>query len=231
MKTKIRSRRARRRQAAKTPAGPADHTSAFPETMLRHAAGVRQAGLACVKRMPAYLQLLRVLQAEGREHVSGTVLASVHNLEPVIVRKDLAKIGEARAALKKFSVEQLIEITAKAGEFFLNGTLPLGDKGHTQTPEEFIATLPSSGNMKVVCNRIDNDPGQLAIEAAWRARTTKLYQLTYPKTATQTTNGDVYIFSAIVEAATPAQQFKPSDVINYEFTLKISGLDAYTAGT
>ena len=101
----------------------------------------------------------------------------------------------------------------------------------SSTAEEFIATLPSSGNMKVVCNRIDNDPGQLAIEAAWRARTTKLYQLTYPKTATQTTNGDVYIFSAIVEAATPAQQFKPSDVINYEFTLKISGLDAYTAGT
>jgi hypothetical protein len=41
-----------------------------------------------------------------------------------IVRKDLAKIGEARAALKKFTVEQLIEITAKAGELFLNGTLP-----------------------------------------------------------------------------------------------------------
>jgi redox-sensing transcriptional repressor len=51
------------------------------------------AGLPCLKRLPAYLQLLRVLQAEGREHVSGTVLAGVHSLEPVIVRKDLAVTG------------------------------------------------------------------------------------------------------------------------------------------
>ena len=40
-----------------------------------------------------YLQLLRALQAEGCVRVSGTVLATVHNLEPVIVRKDLAVTG------------------------------------------------------------------------------------------------------------------------------------------
>ena len=42
----------------------------------------RKAGMSCVKRLPSYLQLLRVLQAEGQEHVSGTVLATVHNLNP-----------------------------------------------------------------------------------------------------------------------------------------------------
>ena len=68
----------------------------------------RKAGLSCVKRLPSYLQLLRVLQAEGREHVSGTVLASVHNLEPVIVRKDLAITGIIGTPRIGFRVNELI---------------------------------------------------------------------------------------------------------------------------
>jgi redox-sensing transcriptional repressor len=58
--------------------------------------------------MPAYLQLLRALQAEGRDHVSGTVLAGVHNLEPVIVRKDLALTGAVGTPRVGFDVARLI---------------------------------------------------------------------------------------------------------------------------
>jgi redox-sensing transcriptional repressor len=82
--------------------------TAFPETILRHAAGLRKAGLPCIKRMPAYLQLLRVLQAEGQEYVSGTVLATVHNLEPVIVRKDLALTGAVGTPRVGFRITELI---------------------------------------------------------------------------------------------------------------------------
>jgi redox-sensing transcriptional repressor len=67
-----------------------------------------KAGASCVRRLPSYLQLLRVLQAEGREHVSGTVLASVHNLEPVIVRKDLAFTGITGTPRIGFRVDELI---------------------------------------------------------------------------------------------------------------------------
>ena len=95
----------RRRQRRRLPAEP---KTAFPETLLRHAAGARKAGLPCVKRMPSYLQLLRVLQAEGQEHVSGTVLASVHNLEPVIVRKDLAMTGAVGTPRIGFHIAELI---------------------------------------------------------------------------------------------------------------------------
>ena len=82
--------------------------TAFPETLLRQTDGVRKAGLPCVKRMPSYLQLLRVLQAEGQEHVSGTVLASVHNLEPGIVRKDLALTGAVGTPRVGFRITELI---------------------------------------------------------------------------------------------------------------------------
>src|SRR5512138_3298488 len=74
---------------------------------------VQKAGLACVKRLPAYLQLLRVLDAEGHEYVSGTVLAGTHNLESVIVRKDLAVTGIAGTARLGFKVRDLIAAIEK----------------------------------------------------------------------------------------------------------------------
>lgn len=83
-------------QGAITPAG-----TPSPEA-------VQKAGAACVRRLPAYLQLLRVLQGEGHEHVSGTVLASTHNLEPVIVRKDLAVTGISGTPRLGFRVTELI---------------------------------------------------------------------------------------------------------------------------
>ena len=64
--------------------------------------------LSCVRRLPSYLQLLRALQAEGQEYVSGTVLASVHHLAPVIVRKDLAFTGITGTPRIGFHVNELI---------------------------------------------------------------------------------------------------------------------------
>jgi redox-sensing transcriptional repressor len=105
MKAAWRSKSFRAGALAPVPTGP---KTAFPETMLRHAAGARKAGRPCIKRMPAYLQLLRVLQAEGQEHVSGTVLAKVHNLEPVVVRKDLAMTGAVGTPRIGFRIPELI---------------------------------------------------------------------------------------------------------------------------
>ena len=107
MKPSQRSKAYRASTLAPVPAGP---KTAFPETLLRHAAGARQAGRPCIKRMPAYLQLLRVLQAGGQEHVSGTVLARVHNLEPVVVRKDLAMTGAVGTPRIGFHITGLISI-------------------------------------------------------------------------------------------------------------------------
>ena len=91
-----------------SPLEPNPVASAVTPAGTPSAEAVQKAGIACVRRLPAYLQMLRVLQGEGQDFVSGTVLASTHNLEPVIVRKDLAITGVTGTARRGFPVGQLI---------------------------------------------------------------------------------------------------------------------------
>ncbi|MEY4385547.1 MAG: hypothetical protein RLY20_830 [Verrucomicrobiota bacterium] len=91
---------------------------------------------------------------EVKDHRTGEVKAVVSSVNAGIVRKDLAKIGASRAALDQFTCAQLIELSAKAGELFLNGTLPLGDGGHTQPAQQYIETLSlTSGLPHVMVKR------------------------------------------------------------------------------
>ena len=105
--------RTRRGSAATAPAkasilGAAPPHSAITPAGTPSSEAVHQAGVACVRRLPAYLQMLRVLHGEGHEYVSGTILASTHNLEPVIVRKDLAVTGITGTPRRGFPVPDLI---------------------------------------------------------------------------------------------------------------------------
>jgi len=90
---------------------------------------------------------------EIKDHRTGEVRAVVSTINAGVLRKDFRKLGDARAALKRFSVAQLIELSAKAGELFLNGTLPLGDKGHTQSADEYVATLSGTSGLPHVMVR------------------------------------------------------------------------------
>src|SRR5436190_16127358 len=91
-----------------------------------------------IRRGRVYESLDKVPVAD---HRSGNVLASISQVNAGIVRKDLQRIGESRAALKRFTVEQLVAICAKAGELFQEGELPLGDKGHKQSAAQYMDTL------------------------------------------------------------------------------------------
>jgi acyl-CoA reductase-like NAD-dependent aldehyde dehydrogenase len=86
-------------------------------------------------------------------HRTGEVLATVSQVNAGIIRKDLAKIADSRAALRRFTVSQLIDLCAKAGNEFLNAALPLGDKGHAQTPQQYIETLSSTSGLPHVMVR------------------------------------------------------------------------------
>lgn len=86
-------------------------------------------------------------KVDVKDHRTGEVLAQVSQVNAGILRRDLSRIGSARAALKKFTCDQLIEISKKTGELFLNATLPLGDKGHTQSPDDYMQTLSRTSGL------------------------------------------------------------------------------------
>src|ERR1051325_8868269 len=106
--------------------------------------------LPALRRGRAYESLDKV---EVKDFRTGEVKATVSQVNAGIVRKDLQRVAEAQAALKKFSVAQLIEISAKAGEHFLHGTLPLGDQGHTQSAAQYVETLSSTSGLPHVMVR------------------------------------------------------------------------------
>lgn len=64
---------------------------------------------------------------------------------------------------------------------------------------EFLSTIRQNGTLKVDGNRVSSDAGQIALEAAFASGAVTPFTLTLPKTAAQTTTGDVYSFSALVE--------------------------------
>ncbi|MGZ8900977.1 MAG: aldehyde dehydrogenase family protein [Limisphaerales bacterium] len=81
------------------------------------------------------------------DHSTGHALVEISQVNAGIVRKDMARIAESRTALKRFTVAQMLEICARTGEQFLNATLPLGDKGHTQSPQQYLETLSRTSGL------------------------------------------------------------------------------------
>ncbi|MDR2258359.1 MAG: redox-sensing transcriptional repressor Rex [Treponema sp.] len=62
-----------------------------------------------VRRLPSYLLIIRQLQREGDDYISGTLIAQALNLEPIQVRKDLAITGIIGKPKKGYPVEALID--------------------------------------------------------------------------------------------------------------------------
>jgi len=82
-----------------------------------------------------------------KDHRSGTDLSSVSQANAGIVRRDLRKTAAAFESLQGFSCEQLLGMSAEAGELFLNGTLPLNDAGDTQSADDYVAALSATSGL------------------------------------------------------------------------------------
>jgi Aldehyde dehydrogenase family len=92
----------------------------------------------------AYESLAKI---DVRDHRSGEPVAAISQVNAGIIRRDLARSEASRASLKKFTCGQLIERCAQAAEVFMKSTLPFGDKGHTQSPQQYIETLSSTSGL------------------------------------------------------------------------------------
>ncbi|MSU31099.1 MAG: aldehyde dehydrogenase family protein [Pedosphaera sp.] len=92
-------------------------------------------------------------QSEVKDYRTGEVRAVMSTVNAGIVRKDLQKLSQARAALNRFTVSELMDLSARAGDLFLKGTLPLGDRGHTQSSEEYVHTLSTTSGLPYVMVR------------------------------------------------------------------------------
>ncbi|NNE91807.1 MAG: aldehyde dehydrogenase [Verrucomicrobiales bacterium] len=64
-----------------------------------------------------------------------------------MIKYDIARMGEAREKLRKMKSEDLIEITKKAGEIFLNDDLPIGVDGAMQSPEDYVLSLAATSGL------------------------------------------------------------------------------------
>lgn len=96
-------------------------------------------------------------QNEVADHRSKTPLVKISQVNAGIIRRDLLRIQESRDALKRFTVEQLLEVCAKAGEIFLHENLPLGDKGDQQSAKEYVETLSRTSGLPHVLVRRNMD--------------------------------------------------------------------------
>ena len=84
---------------------------------------------------------------------TGEALAQLSQVNAGVIRKDLSRIGEARSVLKQLSCDLLLDICQQAAGLFLNETLPLGDQGHTQTPQQYVETLSATSGLPFVLVR------------------------------------------------------------------------------
>lgn len=88
------------------------------------------------------------------DRVSGEPLASVGQANNGLIRRDLTKIDECYGILNEYSCESLIEISKRAGDYFMNESLPVEEGGALQSPDDYVECLSAtSGLPHVLCRR------------------------------------------------------------------------------
>lgn len=81
-------------------------------------------------------------------HVAtGEPVVQVSQANSGLVSRDMKTLKKGRDALRAIPAEDRLRMIQEAGELFQTATLPLGDTGLMQSPEEFIQQLSSTGGL------------------------------------------------------------------------------------
>ena len=96
-------------------------------------------------------QPYKSLEVDEVVHFStGEPIARVDRANGGLIQRDMRKAQQARDALTRIPIDELIARVGRAGELYMNGTLPMGDG--TQTAEEFVhAQSASTGLPEHMC--------------------------------------------------------------------------------
>ena len=97
------------------------------------------------------------------------------------------------------------------------------------TAKEFIPTILSPGEYQFDVNRVVSDSGQQQVLTNFQAKTLNYYGYVLPKSATQTTTGDAFIFRALVKQY--PKTVEPTKIIRYSASLMLSGAETFIAGS
>src|SRR3989442_13544100 len=81
---------------------------------------------------------------------TGEPIASMSRANGGLIQREMRKAGRAREVLREIPIDELVVRVGKAGELYMNATLPMGDG--TQTPDEFVrAQSASTGLPERLC--------------------------------------------------------------------------------
>ena len=81
---------------------------------------------------------------------TGEPIANVSRANGGLIQRDMRKAPRAREVLRDIPIDELIGRARKAGELYMDATLPIGDG--TQTPDEFVrAQSASTGLPERMC--------------------------------------------------------------------------------
>ncbi len=119
----------------------------------------RTASVPTIKRLPSYLHVIENAAAEGREYISGTLIAEELDLEPIQVRKDLAVTGIVGKPRIGFPVAELVTAINTFLDWNRRHAAVLVGAGHLGSALMGYAEFPRHG--LYIAAAFDADPAKI----------------------------------------------------------------------
>ena len=85
--------------------------------------------------------------AEVNHVATGAPVVRVSQANSGLIARDLPGTAQARAALRRLTTNERTEMVRRAGAIFQHDTLPLGDDGQMQSPDDYILQLASTSGL------------------------------------------------------------------------------------